>query len=152
MKNKSLHISNNPVIGCVNLRVLELLHVRISHEVLHNLLSTCKLLEKINLGLLKGLKKIKVNNLRYLHELKIAPSYHHTNSWNLETCDVPRLCSFVYDASKIHWMPVLSTIDSIGSLRELHLNVLSICDDGFCDIISSKFPLLQSLTLMIMLF
>ncbi|GJZ26764.1 putative F-box/LRR-repeat protein isoform X2 [Tanacetum coccineum] len=52
LKNYSLHISSNPLIVCVNLRVLELLDVRVSHEeVLHNLLSTCKLLEKINLRL-----------------------------------------------------------------------------------------------------
>ncbi|GJW27622.1 acyl carrier protein 1, chloroplastic-like protein [Tanacetum coccineum] len=73
-KNYPLHISNNPLIICVNLRVLELLDVHISHEeVLHNLLSTCKLLEKINLRLLEGLNKIKVNKLLYLQELKIAP-------------------------------------------------------------------------------
>ncbi|GJT37938.1 acyl carrier protein 1, chloroplastic-like protein [Tanacetum coccineum] len=55
----SLHISSNPVINCVNLRVLELLDVHITQDGLHNLLSSCKLLEKINLKLPNRLKKIK---------------------------------------------------------------------------------------------
>ncbi|GJY89717.1 putative F-box/LRR-repeat protein [Tanacetum coccineum] len=58
-KTYSLHISSNPVINCVNLRVLELLDVHITQDGLHNLLSSCKLLEKINLKLPNRLKKIK---------------------------------------------------------------------------------------------
>ncbi|GKE06205.1 acyl carrier protein 1, chloroplastic-like protein, partial [Tanacetum coccineum] len=62
-KNYPLRISSNPLIVCVNLRVLELHDVRIMEQVLHKLLSTCKLLEKINLRLPEGLNKISVKNL-----------------------------------------------------------------------------------------
>ncbi|GJY49103.1 F-box protein-like protein [Tanacetum coccineum] len=146
-KNYPLHISSNPLIICVNLRVLELLDVRIiQEEVLHNLLSTCKLLEKINLRLPEGLDKLKVNNLLYLQELKIAPGSPYDDV-SLEIHDVPRLCSLFYDIHMIHSMPELSIIDSIGSLREIHLSGVTIDDYGFCDIINTKFPILESLTL-----
>ncbi|GJV46603.1 F-box protein-like protein [Tanacetum coccineum] len=142
-KNYPLHISSNPLIVCVNLRVLELLDVHISHEeVLHNLLSTCKLLEKINLRLLEGLDKIKVNKLLHLQELKIAPG-----SETLEINDVPRLCSLIYETTRILDTPVLSIADSIGSMRKLCLKGLTLDDDGLCNIISTKFPFLKSLTL-----
>ncbi|GJX80010.1 hypothetical protein Tco_0328159 [Tanacetum coccineum] len=142
-KNNSLHICSNPVINCVNLRVLELLDVHISEDVFHNLLSTCKLLEKINLELPQGLKKIKVNNLHYLHELKIT---RHDYLGYLEISNVPCLRSLSYNAKLIIWRPVLSNTDSIGSLRELCLNYVSM-DDECSDMINSKFPFLESLTL-----
>lgn len=141
--NYSLYISSNPVIQCVNLRVLELLDVHISEEVLHNLLSTCKLLEKINLKLPKGLEKIKVNNLRYLHELKMASINENDN---LEISNVPSLHSFFYDLALAPWMPALSITKSIGSLRELYLNDVFM-DDACSEMINFKFPFLESLTL-----
>ncbi|GJY11634.1 acyl carrier protein 1, chloroplastic-like protein [Tanacetum coccineum] len=66
--NYPLHISSNPLIVCVNLRVLELIDVRISHEeVLPNLLSTCKLLETINLRLPEGMDNLKTLKINLLH-------------------------------------------------------------------------------------
>ncbi|GJY00120.1 F-box protein-like protein [Tanacetum coccineum] len=144
-RKKNFRISSNLVIACVNLRVLELVDVHISEEVLHNLLSTSKLLEKINLQFLKGLKKIKVSNLCYLQELKVAPRRYKDI---LEIHDVPSLRSFLYEASRIIWMPVcvLSSVPSIGNLREL--NIDGVCmDDAFLNVINSDFPLLESLTL-----
>ncbi|GKA65392.1 F-box protein-like protein, partial [Tanacetum coccineum] len=147
LRNYSHHISRNTLIECVNLRVLELLDVHISEEVLHNLLSTCKLLEKINLRFpaAAGLKKIKVHNLRYLHELKIAPNCHNDN---LEISDVPRLRSLLYDALMMWIRPVSFKMDLIGSLRDLCLNYVDM-DDAFSNMIKSKFPFLESLTLII---
>ncbi|GKB22725.1 F-box protein-like protein [Tanacetum coccineum] len=118
-RKKNFRISSNPVIACVNLRVLELVDVHISEEVLHNLLSTSKLLEKINLQFLKGLKKIKVNNLCYLQELKVAP---RRSKDILEIHDVPR------------------------NLRELNIDGVRM-SDAFLNVINSDFPLLESLTL-----
>ncbi|GKE68685.1 putative F-box/LRR-repeat protein isoform X2, partial [Tanacetum coccineum] len=142
-KSCSLHISSNPVFNCVNLRVLELRDVHISEDVLHNLLSSFKLLEKINLKLPEGLEKIKVNNLRYLHELKIATRDH---LGYLEISNVPCLRSLSYNAKLIIWRPVLSNMVSFGSLRELCLNYISM--DAECsDMINSKFPFLESLAL-----
>ncbi|GJW04215.1 F-box protein-like protein [Tanacetum coccineum] len=149
-KNYPLHISSNPLIVCVNLRVLELLDVHLSHEeVLHNLLSTCKLLEKINLRLPEGLDKIKVNNLLYLQELKIAPSSDYDEA-SLEIYDVSHLFSLLYETSRRNSMPELYIIDSIGSLRDIHLRGVTIDYDGLCNIINTKFPNLESLTLNIM--
>ncbi|GKD18910.1 F-box protein-like protein [Tanacetum coccineum] len=144
-RKKNFRISSNPVIACVNLRVLELVDVHISEEVLHNLLSTSKLLEKINLQFLKGLKKIKVNNLCYLQELKVAPRRYKDI---LEIHDVPSLRSFLYEASRMIWMPVsvLSNVPSIGNLRELNIDGVRM-DDAFLNVINSGFPLLESLTL-----
>ena len=50
----------------------------------------------------------------------------------------------------IYNMPELSIIDSIGSLREIHLSDVTIDYDGLCNIINTKFPILESLTLDIM--
>ncbi|GJY89628.1 F-box protein-like protein [Tanacetum coccineum] len=145
-KNDSLHISSNPLIDCVNLRVLELLGVHISEDVFHNLLSTFKLLERINLRFTEGLEKIKVNNLHYLQELKIAPTKQNDI---FDIYDVPSLRSFHYIASMLLWVrPVLFKMDSIGSLRELYLMDVYF-DDAFSDMINSKFPFLESLTLKI---
>ncbi|GKA64320.1 hypothetical protein Tco_0763926 [Tanacetum coccineum] len=47
-------------------------------------------------------------------------------------------------------MPELSIKDSIGSLREIHFNDVTIDYDGLCNIINTKFPILESLTLDIM--
>ncbi|GJY15487.1 F-box protein-like protein [Tanacetum coccineum] len=122
-KNYPLHISSNPLIVCVNLRVLELLDVHLSHE--------------------------EVNNLLYLQELKIAPGSDYDEA-SLEIYDVPRLCSLSYETSRINSMPELSIKDSIGSLREIHFNGVTIDYDGLCNIINTKFPILESLTLDIM--
>ncbi|XP_071712385.1 putative F-box/LRR-repeat protein At5g02930 [Rutidosis leptorrhynchoides] len=87
----SLLMSNNLVIKCVNLRVLELIKVTLSDETLVNLLSTCILLEKINLSNCKGLSRIKVKNLCYLPELEITPG---TGDLTSEIYDVPSLHIF----------------------------------------------------------
>ncbi|GKE46484.1 F-box protein-like protein [Tanacetum coccineum] len=142
-KTYSLHISSKTVFNCVNLRALELRDVNISEYVLHKLLSTCKLLEKINLKLSEGLRKIQINNLRYLHELKIAACGY---LGYLEISNVPCLRSLSYNETLIIWRPVSSNTDSIGSLRELCLNYVSM-DDECSDMINSKFPFLESLTL-----
>ncbi|GJX73476.1 F-box protein-like protein [Tanacetum coccineum] len=144
MMNNSLHFSSsNPVIDCLNLRVLELFHMHISEELLHNLFSTCKLLEKINLQAPKGLKKIQVNKLQHLRELIIVPSSRNDS---LEIFDVPSLHSIFYDATSVIWMPVLSNTGSIGSLRELYIDFVSM-DHALSDMINSKFHFLEILTL-----
>nr|GEW47877.1 hypothetical protein [Tanacetum cinerariifolium] len=144
----SLHISSNPLINCVNLRELELIEVHISEEVFHNLVSTCKLLEKINLNLefTEGLKIIKVNNLHCLQELKITTG---TRYYNIEIYNVPSLRSFYCAASIfLGYVRALSKIGSIRSLRELYLENVMF-DDALSDMIESKFPFLESLKLII---
>ncbi|GKE76843.1 hypothetical protein Tco_1542963 [Tanacetum coccineum] len=96
--------------------MLELLDVRIMEEVLHNLLSTCKLLEKINLRLPEGLNKILVKNLLYHQELKMTTD-SDSNDASLETHNLPRLCSLFYQTPRIPLAPVLSITDAIWSLR-----------------------------------
>ncbi|XP_071728456.1 F-box/FBD/LRR-repeat protein At1g13570-like [Rutidosis leptorrhynchoides] len=88
-------IGSNPVINCVNLRVLSLCRVYISEEVLHNLLTTCRLLEMIDLSFLKkggSNMKIKVQNLAHLHNLKITFMGKQKNDI-LEIHDLPSLRS-----------------------------------------------------------
>ncbi|GKA60922.1 putative F-box/LRR-repeat protein isoform X2 [Tanacetum coccineum] len=60
----------NPVIKCSFLRVLELENVCISETELHNLFSSCSLLEKITLNNCQQMEIIKVTNLRFLRELR----------------------------------------------------------------------------------
>ncbi|GJT84444.1 acyl carrier protein 1, chloroplastic-like protein [Tanacetum coccineum] len=115
-KSYPLRISSNPLIVCENMRVLELLDVRIMEEVLHNLLSTCKLLEKINLRLPEGLNKILVKNLLYHQELKMTTDSDSDDA-SLETHNLPRLCSLFYQTPRIPLAPVLSITDAIWSLR-----------------------------------
>ncbi|GKB66498.1 hypothetical protein Tco_0927910 [Tanacetum coccineum] len=62
-EEKCLLINRNLVINCVALRVLELWHVTISADVFEKLLSTCILLEKVDLLDCKGLKNIKLQCL-----------------------------------------------------------------------------------------
>ncbi|GKA88830.1 F-box protein-like protein [Tanacetum coccineum] len=86
-----LRICSNPFIKCVTLRVLDLKYVNVTEEVVHNLLSTCTLLEKIKLWCCEGLKNVTVKNLRHLRELVIISSVL------LEIKDVPNPRLFDYD-------------------------------------------------------
>nr|GEV28201.1 hypothetical protein [Tanacetum cinerariifolium] len=142
----NLYVSSNPAIHCTNLRVLELVYVHISQEVLNKLLSTCKLLQKIDIKLSWQLKSVKVNNLRYLHELRINLNDCY---YTLEVDNVPSLRLLVYHASWMMWRkPTLFKMGTIGSLRELYLDNVSM-DDAFSSMIKSSFPFLESLTLII---
>lgn len=143
----SVAISNNLVINCVKLRVLKLINVRINEEALLNLLSTCILLEKIELSECKGFKKIKLKNLRYLRELKITPRRRNDS---LEIYNVPNLHLFYYCLSWVWYSrkPLSFNTDSLGSVRELVLDIV-IMDDEFNNVIKSKFPFLENLTLKI---
>ncbi|GKC29509.1 putative F-box/LRR-repeat protein isoform X2, partial [Tanacetum coccineum] len=90
-----LCIPHNRVILCVSLRVLELNYLYISEDALHNLLSTCSLLEKINLCCCEGFKTIKLKNLRCLRELEISSIEQNDI---LEIDDVPSLGIFHYNS------------------------------------------------------
>nr|XP_043621804.1 putative F-box protein At3g58860 [Erigeron canadensis] len=142
-----LSISSNCVINCVSLRVLKLIEVHVSEEVLNNLLSTCSLLEKVKLSLPEGSRTIKVKNLRYLRKLKI-----HSKDPNdvLEIHDVPSLRLLSYDSSlAFAWVPrksLLLNADVLGGVKELSLAGV-IMDDSLSDIIKSKFPFLEGLAI-----
>ncbi|XP_071712342.1 putative F-box/LRR-repeat protein At5g41840 [Rutidosis leptorrhynchoides] len=56
---ENISVSLNPVINCVNLRVLELENVEISEEVLDTLFLTCILLEKIDLTVHSDMETFK---------------------------------------------------------------------------------------------
>ncbi|GKB62222.1 F-box protein-like protein [Tanacetum coccineum] len=66
-----LRICSNPFIKCVTLRVLDLQYVNVTEEVFHNLLSTCTLLEKIEVWSCKGLKNVMVKNRKKPHRTMI---------------------------------------------------------------------------------
>lgn len=137
-------MSSNPVINSVSLRVLELLHVGISDEVLDSLLSTCSLLEKIHLSRCKGFTTIKVKNLPYLHELnlKLVVPYDI-----LKIDDVPSLRVFSYKLLRIN--PVTLNVDSFRTLTELLLHNMIIDEVAIVDMIKSKLPFLKNLDLIL---
>ncbi|XP_071728364.1 uncharacterized protein [Rutidosis leptorrhynchoides] len=143
---KYLQINTN-VIKCVSLRVLELLNVHICEEILHNLLSTCSLLEKINLSVFYRSKMIRVKNLRYLEELQISsqPSLE-----SMELDELPCLHSFIFNEALSIFVsnPISINMDSIGNVIELSL-VGVIIDYALLDMIKSRFLFLESLTLQI---
>ncbi|GKB34089.1 hypothetical protein Tco_0879031 [Tanacetum coccineum] len=125
----SLSFSSNPSIHCTNLRVLKLVDVHITQYVLHKLLSTCKLLQKIRIELLVEFSIIKVNNLRYLDELIIYNLNENDNIFEVD--DVPSLRSLYYDTvPRLVFRPVLFKLGTIRSLRELTLDSVSM-DDAF---------------------
>ncbi|GJX05050.1 hypothetical protein Tco_0190966 [Tanacetum coccineum] len=128
----SLSFSSNPSIHCTNLRVLKLVDVHITQYVLHKLLSTCKLLQKIRIELLVEFSIIKVNNLRYLDELIIYNLNENDNIFEVD--DVPSLRSFIRSQfTPCDWVvfrPVLFKLGTIRSLRELTLDSVSM-DDAF---------------------
>ncbi|XP_071712375.1 F-box/LRR-repeat protein At5g02910-like [Rutidosis leptorrhynchoides] len=109
----SLLISNNIVIKCVNLRVLELIDVMLSDETLVKLFSTCILLEKINLSKCKGLSIIRVKNLHYLRELEITPRIGNSTS---EIYDVPSLQVFKHNLLGYRNNLVSNSLESVREL------------------------------------
>ncbi|XP_071712336.1 putative F-box/LRR-repeat protein At3g58880 [Rutidosis leptorrhynchoides] len=136
-------VSRNPVIKCVNLRVLKLEFVKISEEVLDTLFSTCILLEKIHLSVDFGLKTFKVRNLHYLQELKLMISRPFDV---LKIDDVPDLRLFFYYVVR---EPIKTfNLASLTSVTELSLHGV-IIDFAFLDMIVSKLPSLEILCLLI---
>ncbi|GKD47391.1 F-box protein-like protein [Tanacetum coccineum] len=115
-EEKCLLINRNPVINCVALRVLELWHVTISADVFEKLLSTCILLEKVDLLDCKGLKNIKVRNLRYLCELRIDSD---TPDHILDIYNVPNIRSLNY-RSRFQRNPLTLNIDSLRCVTKLN--------------------------------
>ncbi|GKB86215.1 F-box protein-like protein, partial [Tanacetum coccineum] len=138
-----LWIPHNPVILCASLRVLELKYLNISEDVLHNLLSICSLLEKINLYCCDGFKTIKLKNLRCLRELKITSLEENDV---LEIYDVTSLRMFHYNSLLLSWKKPPFNVDSLGSVTHLDISGV-VMDDAFFDMIKSKFPFLESLSL-----
>ncbi|KAL4582448.1 hypothetical protein LXL04_006997 [Taraxacum kok-saghyz] len=144
--------SLHPVIKCVSLRELYLHSVYVSEEALNHILSSCTLLVKIHLINLDHcfsmrFKTIKVKNLPHLYELNI--SLHGWQSTALEISDVPNLHMFSYQLfnsgvplpfnANVHSM-------SLSSVRDLELH--GVVPDNEClDMIKSRFPFLESLTL-----
>nr|GEV76818.1 hypothetical protein [Tanacetum cinerariifolium] len=145
-----LRIPHNRVILCASLRVLQFKFLYISQDALHSLFSTCSLLEKINLFCCEGFKTIKLKNLRCLRELDII-SIQQNDILEfdeiLEIDDVPSLGFFCYIHS---WKkPLPFNMDSLGSLTYLDISGV-ILDDAFFDMLKSKFPFPESLSLGIM--
>ncbi|GJU41893.1 F-box protein-like protein [Tanacetum coccineum] len=140
--NMCLPVCTNPrVINCVSLRILDLSCVFITPDMFYNLLSTCTLLEKITLWYCKGLKKVKVKNLLHLSELEIVLK-KKSDLWEIN--NVPRLCSFDYQAMQMK--PIPFQIDSLASVTKLCIEGV-IVDNSFFKTIESKFFVLESLTL-----
>ncbi|GKB48221.1 F-box protein-like protein [Tanacetum coccineum] len=138
-----LWILHNPVILCASLRVLELKYLNISEDVLHNLLSICSLLKKINLYCCDGFKTIKLKNLHCLRELKITSLEENDV---LEIYDVISLRMFHYNSMLPSWKKPPFNVDSLGSVTHLDISGV-VMDDAFFDMIKSKFPFLESLSL-----
>ena len=137
---KGTYLGSNPLIKCVTLRVLDLEYVNITEEVLHNLLSTCALLEKIKLWHCEGLKNVIIKNLRHLLELVIT-------SVLLEINGVPSLRLFDY------W-PVLNNpvpfkIDSLGSVTQLSIKGV-IVDDAENRIYLGSYHFIKCVTLRVL--
>nr|GEU78209.1 hypothetical protein [Tanacetum cinerariifolium] len=135
----------------VSLRVLDLYKVNLSEWVLDNLLSTCILLEKISLSSVPGLGKVKVKNLMWLRELRIAT---RDVGEHLDIKHAPSLRLFyICYRFQINALQLLTfTMDSLKNLRELGLCGEFVEDHAFLDMIKSKFPLLEILTLEIQCF
>ncbi|KAI3506282.1 hypothetical protein L1887_28639 [Cichorium endivia] len=142
--------SQHPVIKCAFLRELHLQFVRISEEVLQDIFSSCRLLEKIELlDSCEGFKTIKVKNLHRLYELRIALDAVHSTT--LEISDVPNLGVFSYNRHSPGWsnnpLPFNAHSISLGSsVTQLMLSG-GITDNVCLDMIKSVFPFLESLTL-----
>ena len=136
-----VRVNARPVIKCSFLRVLELYYVCITEEGLHNLLSSCSLLEKINIdfGIYVRLKMIKLTNLRRLRELRIDLLKNDL----LEMYHLPSLHLFSYRSLSRYTI----RMDTLVSVRELVLLRLTVVGDAFSDMIKTKFPFLETLTL-----
>ncbi|KAI3509126.1 hypothetical protein L1887_24152 [Cichorium endivia] len=116
--------SQHPVINCVSLQELHLDGVCISEEVLHDILSSCRMLVKIVL----------------------LESY----STALEVSDVPNLGVFSYDlhSLRLPLIPFNGHSISLGSSRVTQLMLGGMILDNVClDTIKMGFPFLESLTI-----
>lgn len=131
----------NPVFKCPFLRILELVNVCISEGALHNLFSSCSLLEKIRIEYSQNLKNIKVKNLRCLRELRIKKIGNIIDDI-LEISDVPSLRFILY----LSLSRFTIRMDTLRSVRVLYLFGMTV-DNTFSNKILSKFPFLETLDL-----
>ncbi|XP_052626044.1 uncharacterized protein LOC128133075 [Lactuca sativa] len=141
------------IINCFSLRELHSDGVRISEEILHDILSSCSLLVKIELlNSCEGVKTIKVKKLQRLYELRIHLYHEDVHSTPLEISDLPNLGVFSCNLRPRQWLnphPCLFNSHSISlgsSVTELMLGGV-ILDKERVDMIKSEFPFLESLTL-----
>nr|KAJ0202883.1 hypothetical protein LSAT_V11C500248630 [Lactuca sativa] len=136
---------------CLSLRELHLSSVIITEVVLHDILSSCRLLEKIELlHCSQGLKAIKVENLPWLYKLHIAT--FDGNSTSLEVNHVPNLRFFSCSVDLIPWSkrPLKNAhLISLGSnVTELTLCSILFRNKASLDkIINSGLHFIESLTL-----
>ncbi|KAL6502697.1 hypothetical protein OROHE_024350 [Orobanche hederae] len=124
------------LVKCVSLQELHLDRVRISEEELHDILSSCTLLVKIKLlRCCNGFKTIKVKNLHRLYDLTISEE---------DDEDAPSS-----SALEISHLPFNTSSISIGcSMTELTLGGYGmVTDNASLEMIGSRFPFLESLTL-----
>ncbi|XP_023773266.1 F-box/LRR-repeat protein At5g02910 [Lactuca sativa] len=139
--------SHHPVIKCVSLRELHLAGVHISEEALNDILSSCSSLEKIRLSNIdfdscEGFKTIKVINLPRLYELSI------TLDAALEISNVPNLAVFSYDLLRSGQLRFSANVHSLSLSNVTQLMLGGVVRDNVClDMIKSRFPFLESLTL-----
>ncbi|GJU12907.1 F-box protein-like protein [Tanacetum coccineum] len=115
-------------------------------RVLNNLLSTCKLLEKIKLAWCAGLKNVKVQNLLRLTELDIL-STEDDDLWEIN--NVPSLSSFRYRHIFASRKPIPFQLDSLASVTHLCIEGGFIFNKSFFHALERNFPVLESLTLVI---
>ncbi|KAL6501379.1 hypothetical protein OROGR_026512 [Orobanche gracilis] len=135
------------LIKCVSLRELHLDCVRISEEALQDIFSSCTFLVKIKLlRCCNDFKTIKVKNLHRLYELTISEDdSDEPSSTTLEISHVPNLGVF---SCNLH-LPFNTSSISIGcSMTELTLGGYGmVTDNASLEMIGSRFPFLESLTL-----
>ncbi|KAI3519010.1 hypothetical protein L1887_07977 [Cichorium endivia] len=142
-----------PVLKCVFLRELHLDRVSISKKALHDILSSCSLLETIELlHCCNGFKSIKVKNFPRLRVLRISLDDDRCSyATALEISDVPNLDIFSYNlhvsGAQMPIIPFNAHSISLGSnVTELELGGV-ILDNECLDKIQSGFPFLRILTL-----
>ncbi|CAI9263361.1 unnamed protein product [Lactuca saligna] len=139
-----------PIINCVSLRELYFSGVRISQQILDHILTSCRLLAKIELRNCSSLdlKTIKVKSLPCLNELKIT---EEGRVRRVEINNVPNLSFFSCNLldQRTHHVPFNPHSISLGSsVTELSLGGHGlVTDDASLDMIKSGLPFLESLTL-----
>ncbi|KAA8527507.1 hypothetical protein F0562_034778 [Nyssa sinensis] len=126
-----------------SLQKLYLFDVRLDEQIIQTLISTCPLIESIDLIFCLGLNKYQISGLHKLKEISIF--LFKESGFEMVDIDVPSLEKFVYVATGAN-VPCTVNVAATPNMKKLHLSCDRITDESFQELIS-KFPNLESLSI-----
>ncbi|GMQ08088.1 hypothetical protein CsSME_00051980 [Camellia sinensis var. sinensis] len=133
--------SHRQSIRFVSLRKLCLRRMHVDMQLVENIISSCPLIEEIELDQCLGLKKVQISGL---HNLKIVRVVQGKDGIELVDIEAPSLYRLSYETFATKISPCKFNLIACRNLKQFTLLEVVIADQQFNDLIT-EFPLLERL-------